>query len=260
MIKIDTIEIDLRDTLDYIIYNNIDLTNFDKFKTDDNLKSLDSIKPHINYNNKNDNITTYNNNFNIISLILKLFKNLVFEIKNVMLKNINTSLCEIIQKTNKIDIEIALYKYITDNFNDASFGTAAPDIYISGASDVDVYKFPVIIKKNVDINIPKITELSEIISYYFNICVFLLNNLNIDNTSSAEMESIKDNFKFYNNNNFKIVQEQLTINCEYYNKYNKLDTKQLSYYQYNIENVSYNFIVLMIIFLIILGEPIFIKS
>ena len=74
------------------------------------------------------------------------------------------------------------------------------------------------------------------------------------------MESIKDNFKFYNNNNYKIVQEQLTINCDYYNKYNKLDTKQLSYYQVNTDTVSYNFIVLMIIFLIILGEPIFIKS
>jgi hypothetical protein len=265
MIKIDTIEKDLRDTLDYIIYNNIDLTNFDNFKTDDNLKSLDSIKPHINYNNKNDNITIYNNNFNIISLILKLFKNLVFEIKNVMLKNINTSLCEIIQKTNKIDIEIALYKYITDNFKDPTFLLSGiPDI-ISDTTAVkeNTYIFPVISKKdniNININIPKITELSQIISYYFNICVFLLNNLNIDDTSSVEMESIKDNFKFYNNNNYKIVQEQLTINCDYYNKYNKLDTKQLSYYQYNIENVSYNFIVLMIIFLIILGEPIFIKS
>ena len=262
MIKIDTIEKDLRDTLEYIIYNNIDLTNFDNFKTDDNLKSLDSIKPHINYNNKNDNITIYNNNFNIISLILKLFKNLVFEIKNVMLKNINTFLCEIIQKTNKIDIEIALYKYITDNFKDPTFESVGiSDI----ASDtVNTYKFPLITKKdeitiNIDID-NKITELSQIISYYFNICVFLLDNLNIDDTSSVEMESIKDNFKFYNNNNYKIVQEQLTINCDYYNKYNKLDTKQLSYYQVNTDTVSYNFIVLMIIFLIILGEPIFIKS
>ena len=261
MIKIDTIEKDLRDTLDYIIYNNIDLTNFDNFKKDDNLKSLDSIKPHINYNNKNDNITIYNNNFNIISLILKLFKNLVFEIKNVMLKNINTFLCEIIQKTNKIDIEIALYKYITDNFKDPTF--ESDGISDIATDDVNKYKFPVITKKDgiTTINIDnKITELSQIISYYFNICVFLLDNLNIDNTSSVEMESIKDNFKFYNNNNYKIVQEQLTINCDYYNKYNKLDTKQLSYYQVNTDTVSYNFIVLMIIFLIILGEPIFIKS
>lgn len=261
MIKIDTIEKDLRDTLDYIIYNNIDLTNFDNFKTDDNLKSLDSIKPHINYNNKNDNITIYNNNFNIISLILKLFKNLVFEIKNVMLKKINTFLCEIIQKTNKIDIEISLYKYIIDNFKDPTFESEG--ISDIATDDVNKYKFPVITKKDgiTTINIDnKITELSQIISYYFNICVFLLNNLNIDDTSSVEMESIKDNFKFYNNNNYKIVQEQLTINCDYYNKYNKLDTKQLSYYQVNTDTVSYNFIVLMIIFLIILGEPIFIKS
>jgi hypothetical protein len=43
-------------------------------------------------------------------------------------------------------------------------------------------------------------------------------------------------------------------------KYNKLDSKQLSYFKINADNVNYNFPILMVIFLIVLGEPIFIKS
>lgn len=265
MIDVNTIENDLRYTIDYLIYNDINTNdNFDIFKTDDNLKSLKSIKPYITYTNKNEKIkeilNIYNNNYNIISLILKLFKNLISHIKNYMLKKIDSNLCNILKNTQKIDIEKALYKYIDDNFNNPLFTPEKSDISTDNSgTNLYTYKYPVISKK-LDIKIDKIKELSCIISYYFNICVFLLDNLNIDNNSSVEMDNIKDNYKFYNNNNSKIVQEQLSINCDYYNKYNKLDTKELSYYQVNIDNVSYNFIILMIIFLIILGEPIFIKS
>jgi hypothetical protein len=73
---------------------------------------------------------------------------------------------------------------------------------------------------------------------------------------------ITTNYNFYNrDDNIKnIIQKQLIINCDYYSKYNNMDSKQLSYFKINADNVNYNFPILMIIFLIILGEPIFIKS
>ena len=74
------------------------------------------------------------------------------------------------------------------------------------------------------------------------------------------MSGILDGYKFYNTDNSNIVKVILYINSNYYNKYYKLTTKQISQQQVNIDNVSYNFIILMIIFLLILGEPIFIKS
>ena len=106
-----------------------------------------------------------------------------------------------------------------------------------------------------------INDLNIIIRNYFNIVIFLLDNLKL-NTNTAEIDAITTNYNFYNrDDNIKsTIQKRLTISCDYYSKYNKLDSKQLSYFKINADNVNYNFPILMIIFLIILGEPIFIKS
>jgi hypothetical protein len=83
----------------------------------------------------------------------------------------------------------------------------------------------------------------------------------LDNNSST-IATITSNYNFYNKEEIikEPIRKQLIINCDYGSKYNKLDTKQLSYFQINADNVSYNFPILMVIFLIVLGEPAFIKS
>jgi hypothetical protein len=249
LIDTDNLESDIRDTLDYIIYNDINITtNFNNFKSD-NLKSFDSIKSKINYNNKSDNITIYNNNSNIISIIIKLFKNLIAVIKSEIFKS--TKLCkDITTAKTKLDKEVALYKYITSNYDITSSRTKYND-----ALTIAIKSSPDDTKLNDAIN-----KLNNIIKYYFNICIFLLKNGLSTDTSNDEMSGILDGYKFYNTDNSNIVKEILYINSNYYNKYYKLTTKQISQQQVNIDNVSYNFIILMIIFLLILGEPIFIKS
>ena len=106
-----------------------------------------------------------------------------------------------------------------------------------------------------------INDLNILLRNYFNIVIFLLDNLKL-NTNTAEIDTITTNFNFYNKEDIvkNTIQKRLTISCDYYSKYNKLDSKQLSYFKINADNVNYNFPILMIIFLIILGEPIFIKS
>jgi len=249
LIDTDNLESDIRDTLDYIIYNDIDVTDFNNFNSDINLKSFDSIKSKINYNNKSDNITIYNNNSNIISIIIKLFKNLIAVIKSEIFKS--TKLCkDITTAKTKLDKEVALNNYITSNYDITSPRTLySQSLTITIKQPLDDTKLSIAIEK-----------LNNIIKYYFNICVFLLNNGLSTDTSNDEMSGILDGYKFYNTDNSNIVKEILYINSNYYNKYYKLTTKQISHQQVNIDNVSYNFIILMIIFLLILGEPIFIKS
>jgi len=252
LIDTDNLESDIRDTLDYIIYNDINITtDFNNFKSDSDLNSFDSIKSKINYNNKSDNITIYNNNSNIISIIIKLFKNLIAVIKSEIFKS--TKLCkDITTAKTKLDKEVALYNYITSNFDITS---SSPRTKYNDALTIAI-KSPQDDNKLID----AINKLNNIIKYYFNICIFLLKNGLSTDTSNDEMSGILDGYKFYNTDNSNIVKEILYINSNYYNKYYKLTTKQISHQQVNIDNVSYNFIILMIIFLLILGEPIFIKS
>ena len=79
------------------------------------------------------------------------------------------------------------------------------------------------------------------------------------------MNSIISNYKFYNPDeldeiNLEDLKKEISINCNYHNKYNQVDKKQLSIMKMNADIVSFNFPVLAVIFLIFLGEPLFIKS
>jgi hypothetical protein len=83
-----------------------------------------------------------------------------------------------------------------------------------------------------------------------------------------DKETIISNFKFYNMDdtinldtaNLENVRKNLTINCDYYSKYNNLDKKQKLYMKTNADNVNYSFPILIIIFIAIFGETAFIKS
>ena len=99
----------------------------------------------------------------------------------------------------------------------------------------------------------------------FQIFNFLFENLinDIEDISKEEDEIIR-NYNFYNpelyNNIKDFVKEDISINCNYLNKYNNLETSKLNLFKYNCDNVAYNFPVLLIVFVVILGEGFFIKS
>jgi len=209
------------------------------------------LEKNINKDEKNideDIYKLYNNNKSIINLIIILFENLFTIIKKEITTNIPTLCYD--STVSLTTIENVLLSYIgsisnTPNASAGHYNTITLDKTINNISPEA--------KSNSNIN--------TFIINYFNIVIFLLDNLKL-NTNTAEIDMITTNYNFYNrDDNIKnIIQKQLIINCDYYSKYNNMDSKQLSYFKINADNVNYNFPILMIIFLIILGEPIFIKS
>lgn len=192
----------------------------------------------------------YNNNKSIINLIIILFENLFTIIKKEITTNIPTLCYD--STVSLTTIENALYAYMTAESK--SINNVKPTTIATPYSTITS-------NKDIGNIVTIINNINMYIRNYFNIVIFLLDNLKL-NTNTAEIDAIMTNFNFYNrDDNVKnIIQKRLTISCDYYSKYNNMDSKQLSYFKINADNVNYNFPILMIIFLIILGEPIFIKS
>ena len=228
-----TTNISITDILNNIIENRLLL--------DENINSDNS--------NKDDEILKlYSNNKPIINLIIVLFENLLITIKTKITTSSGYNDLCFPSSTSILTIQDAMNTKFATITNNAS------------ASAADAYN--TISKGQLDDKTKTlINELNNLLRNYFNIVIFLLDNLKL-NTNTAEIDTITTNFNFYNKEDIvkNTIQKRLTISCDYYSKYNKLDSKQLSYFKINADNVNYNFPILMIIFLIILGEPIFIKS
>jgi hypothetical protein len=259
------IKTELANKINYLIYNNkkyfdstISTTTLylDKIVSD---KILVNIKPITSKPKIIDDecIKLYNNNYYIISIIIQLYENLLLTIKAEIGKN-ESKLC-LPAKTTLSDIETKIYDiycnnpstYTPTNVRDANF--AVGDLY-----KVSVTKATLVAS---DSDAKSIKAINEHYIFFNNIVKFLLDNLKLDNNSST-IATITSNYNFYNKEEIikEPIRKQLIINCDYGSKYNKLDTKQLSYFKINADNVSYNFPILMVIFLIVLGEPAFIKS
>ena len=209
------------------------------------------LEKNINKDEKNideDIYKLYNNNKSIINLIIILFENLFTIIKKEITTNIPTLCYD--STVSLTTIENALLAYI----GTTSTNTPNPAV---GYTTITLNKKI----NNITPEAISNSKINTFIRHYFNIVIFLLDNLKL-NTNTAEIDAITTNFNFYNKEDIvkNAIQKRLTIGCDYYSKYNKLDSKQLSYFKINANNVNYNFPILMIIFLIILGEPIFIKS
>ena len=259
------IKTELANKINYLIYNNkkyfdstISTTTLylDKIVSD---KILVNIKPITSKPKIIDDecIKLYNNNYYIISIIIQLYENLLLTIKAEIGKN-ESKLC-LPAKTTLSDIETKIYDiycnnpstYTPTNVRDANL--AVGDLY-----KVSVTKATLVAS---DSDAKSIKAINEHYIFFNNIVKFLLDNLKLDNNSST-IATITSNYNFYNKEEIikEPIRKQLIINCDYGSKYNKLDTKQLSYFKINADNVSYNFPILMVIFLIVLGEPAFIKS
>jgi hypothetical protein len=263
------IKTELANKINYLIYNNkkyfdstISTTTqyLDKIVSD---KILVNIKPVTSKPKIIDDecIKLYNNNYYIISIIIQLYENLLLTIKAEIGKN-ESSLC-LPAKTTLSDIETKIFDryraspYTPTNGRDSAISTppAVGDLY-----KVSITK-ATLGASNIDSDAKSIEAINNHYIYFNNIVKFLLDNLKLDNNSST-IATITSNYNFYNKEEIikEPIRKQLIINCDYGSKYNKLDTKQLSYFKINADNVSYNFPILMVIFLIVLGEPAFIKS
>ena len=251
--------IDIKKTIttniNYLINNSNKLTDNTSISTilttiidsklllDENINSDNS-----DFNKDDEIIKLYNNNKPLINLIIALFENLLITIKTTINKSSSYKDLCYPPSTSKLIIQDAM----NNKFATITLGNPNPNDYNTIAKTG-------LGSDSTTVNL--INDLNIIIRNYFNIVIFLLDNLKL-NTNTAEIDAIMTNFNFYNrDDNVKnIIQKRLTISCDYYSKYNNMDSKQLSYFKINSDNVNYNFPILMIIFLIILGEPIFIKS
>ena len=215
-----------------------------KLLLDENINSDNS-----DFNKDDEILKLYNNNKPLIYLIIALFENLLITIKTTINKSSSYKDLCYPPSTSRLIIQDAM---------NSKFAT------ITLGNPPSANDYSTIEKTGLNSDAPTvnlINDLNIIIRNYFNIVIFLLDNLKL-NTNTAEIDAIMTNFNFYNrDDNVKsTIQKRLTISCDYYSKYNNMDSKQLSYFKINSDNVNYNFPILMIIFLIILGEPIFIKS
>jgi hypothetical protein len=262
------IKTELANKINYLIYNNkkyfdstISTTThyLDKIVSD---KILVNIKPVTSKPKIIDDecIKLYNNNYYIITIIIQLYENLLLTIKAAIGNN-ESKLC-LPAKTTLSDIETKIFDMYCNN-TAIYTPTNVRDSAISSPAVGDLYKVS-LTKTSLapgDSDAKSIDAINKHYIYFNNIVKFLLDNLKLDNNSST-IATITSNYNFYNKEEIikEPIRKQLIINCDYGSKYNKLDTKQLSYFQINANNVSYNFPILMVIFLIVLGEPAFIKS
>ena len=235
------------DIQEYLIYNKGNYVDYatDNYLTEKNI----NIKTQIDKNvEKTELIKLYEENKYTINLILAIYDNLIKYIKNVIETKIDSTLCHP-TVTSKKQIETLIYNHLTTKFN------ATP-------ADSRTTFNPIPLKTTYTLDI---THLGNVITYIFNIILFLLNNIKVRNDDTIKTDII-NNFKFYNtdetinNTELSNIRKDLYIDCDYYNKYSNMDKKTKNYMKINADNVSYSFPVLLVIFIAIFCEPIFIKS
>jgi len=263
LMLIDVKKIDnLIDTINYLIYMNDPtiyskgnyefvnrnkdiLTNSIYLNEHNRLNVQNTIKNAIIDNKFNNNslIVLYNKNIHIIKIILQLFKNMIIFIKTEELKNIDKSLCSKVQSKslnkNIEDIERFLKQYFKTITDKSSAVTCLDGKELYTAAKGDYFN-----------------NISNNITHFLNMTLFLLNNLS--STSSDDTSTVIKNYNFFNNDIFTnndLIKKKLSINCNYYNKYHNMNNKDNTYMYNNIKNVSYNFIVLVIAFSVIIFEP-----
>ena len=235
------------DIQEYLIYNK---DNYNHYNSDTYLKEkINNIKTQINKNvEKTKLIKLYEENKYTINLILAIYDNLIKYIKNKIETKIDSTLCHP-TITSKKQIETLIYNHLFNKFKaDTSENRTSFNSITLNAN----YK-------------QDITDLGNVITNIFNIILFLLNNIKVTNDETIKTDII-NNFKFYNtdetinNTELSNIRKDLYIDCDYYNKYSNMDKKTKNYMKINADNVSYSFPVLLVIFIAIFCEPIFIKS
>ena len=244
------------DIIEYFIYKNGNYT--DIYASDIYLyEKILSIRTQIDKSViKTELINLYEKNRYIVNLILKIYDNLIKYIKKEIETSIDPSLCNSTSATT-MNIEQQLYNHLN------AYLTITADV--TNVAIFSATAKPSLTSKKQEI----ITNIGLTITYFFNICIFLLNNIDSgDKIEDDNKENIISNFKFYNMDdtinlevsNLENIRRNLSINCDYYSKYNNLDKKQKLYMKINTDNVGYTFPILIIIFVVIFGETAFIKS
>jgi len=213
--------------------------------------------------NKDENgeiiVKSYKDNLIAIDNILNIYGEFILKFRKIIIDLLNsTGYCDekaVINIDSKLD---DYYKNVFKKNNsidknnklDFSFKTKDEE------PKIDIYKKILYIKIN---------ETNVLIQKYFNIIKFLsLKTINTETTLDNEqikiINEIINNYNIFNKDNDKynlsdLLNEEFKLQCNYDNKFNNFSNNDKTEQELNMSNVSWSFIILIIIFAIILIEP-----
>lgn len=217
-------------------------------------------------NTKNNDFTKlYLHNLNYINMIFDYYKDFLMEFRSLIIDLFNSTMVECEDKDNVININSKINHYITKLFNKEN-----PDLY-KDIKEVYIFK--------INTNEPKIDVYKKILSNtltkfnilfrkYFNIIKAIYRrgfDITEDSSSNKLEYNIINNYNFFNKDTTKhlshhLIKYFININNEDKNKYDNYDSEKLLKLNLSINNISWSFVILMIIIAIFLIEPIIIQS
>ena len=266
----------LKNNLKSVIYGDIsniinnganfgtDILFYDNFLLND-VPNEDLLK----IDNTKDNIYTklYLHNLNYINMIFDYYKEFLIEFRSLIIDLFNSTMVQCEDKDNVININRKLDDYINKLFsNPKKFDNKdiiLTHIYLFKTSSEE-NKIP-IYKKILEITI---TKFNILFRKYINriMAIYRRSFDTTEDSSSNKLEyNIINNYNFFNKDTTKHLSHHLLkyfiyINNEYKNKYDTYDSEKLLKLNLSINNISWSFVILMIIIAIFLIEPIIIQS
>ena len=217
-------------------------------------------------NTKNNDFTKlYLHNLNYINMIFDYYKDFLMEFRSLIIDLFNSTMVECEDKDNVININSKLNNYIKKLFNKEN-----PDLYKDIKEDY-IFKISTNEPKiNVYIKILQNTLIKFNTNFrkYFNIIKAIYRrgfDITEDSSSNKLEYNIINNYNFFNKDTTKhlshhLIKYFININNEDKNKYDNYDSERLLKLNLSINNISWSFVILMIIIAIFLIEPIIIQS
>lgn len=201
-------------------------------------------------------IKTYKYNLGIISQIGYYYSKFLLKMRDLVIKLFNSSSIYCDSQTVDINIFSKLNEYL--NFITTGSKTRRKFKTKEEEPKIEIYK---------KILINTINDFNDLYFRYFNIIKIIIfnkivykdNSNNLNDPIFNEVKSIYNihagNEKRYNDNTFINETPIKLLDSNFMNKYKNFNTKQKELLSYNTDNVSWGFVVLVIIFAIILLEP-----
>jgi hypothetical protein len=264
----------IKNNLKYLFYKNkIDIhpntiTEIDLYKTylinDISNEEIGTIDNTIN----NEYTKFYQYNLKYIDMIFDYYKDFLIEFRTLIIELFNSTevVCE--DKENVININNKLNNYLSKMFTGSKDFNNEKNILDHGfsfklsstESKIEIYK------RNLKL---KIDSFNNLFSKYYNIIkvIYIKGFENPDetgNTNNLEYNIIS-NYNYFNKDTTKHIDKHLlkfliNINNENKNKYDNYDSERLLKLNLSMNNISWSFVILMIIIAIFLIEPIIIQS
>lgn len=245
-----TLNTETTNTLFYNIYLLNDISN-------EELLNIDNTKSNL-------YTKTYLHNLNYINMIFDYYKDFLMKFRELVISLLSSTdiYCnqdeDIVNINNKLNIYIKSVFQNTFNINNIkifpfTFKTSTEQ------NKINIYK------KILEI---KINEFNILFRKYFNIikAIYRKSFDIIETSSSNKLEyNIINNYNFFNKDTTKhlshhLLKYNININNEDKNKYDNYDSEKLLKLNLSINNISWSFVILMIIIAIFLIEPIIIQS